>query len=221
MNKQNTLPTIADLYSDNIEQVQQIEAYTLLLNKPPKDSWVKEHPYIRGYKYLPIDKVEYLLRCIFKQYKIEVTEQGTSFNGVYVTVRVHYVHPVTGEWLYHDGIGAAQLQTAKGKSPADLANINNGALSMAFPLAKTVAIKDACDHFGDLFGANLNRRDTIAYTADASIMQAVVMDWAEIAELFELKKDMIPANEYPSILRIIETKETTSKQKLIKYLQAL
>ena len=92
---------------------------------------------------------------------------------------------------------------------------------MAFPLAKTVAIKDACDHFGDLFGANLNRRDTIAYTADASIMQAVVMDWAEITELFELKKDMIPANEYPNIIRIIETKETTSKQKLIKYLQAL
>ena len=56
MNK-NTLPTLADLYNDNIEQVQQIEAYTLLLNKPPKGSWVKEHPYIKGYRYLPIDKV--------------------------------------------------------------------------------------------------------------------------------------------------------------------
>jgi len=89
---------------------------------------------------------------------------------VWVTVRIHYKNPITQEWLFHDGIGAAQLQTAKGTSPADLANVNNGALSMAFPIAKTVAIKDACDHFGTLFGSNLNRKDTINYGADASLI---------------------------------------------------
>ena len=58
MSKPNTLPTIADLYSDNIEQVARIEELTVLLNKAPKADWVKEHPYIKGYKYLPIDNYE-------------------------------------------------------------------------------------------------------------------------------------------------------------------
>ena len=70
---------------------------------------------------------------------------------------------------FHDGIGAMQIQTKKGASPADLSNINNGALSMAYPAAKTVAIKDACDHFGNLFGADLNRKDTINYSVDLTL----------------------------------------------------
>jgi hypothetical protein len=71
-----------------------------------------------------------------------------------------------------DGIGAAQLQTSKGTSPADLANINNGALSMAFPIAKTLAVKDAADTFGSIFGANLNRKDVQAYQSDSNIASA-------------------------------------------------
>jgi len=84
---------------------------------------------------------------------------------------LHYLHPLYNEWEFHDGIGAAQLQTAKGTSPADLANINNGALSMAFPIAKTVAIKDAADHFGKLFGSDLNRKDVIAYNIDLTLIE--------------------------------------------------
>ena len=43
------------------------------------------------------------------------------------------------------------------------------ALSMAFPMAKTIAIKDACDHFGNLFGADLNRKDVITYDVDLTL----------------------------------------------------
>jgi hypothetical protein len=142
-----------------------------LLNQQPPESWVKEHPYIKNYKYLPIDKTEHLLRKIFKEYRIEITGQGVAFNGVWVTVRVHFVSPVSGEWSYHDGIGASQLQTKKDTSPADLMNINNGALQMAFPNAKTIAIKDACDMFGSLFGANLNRRDVLEYKMDENLFK--------------------------------------------------
>jgi len=141
------------------------------MNQPPNPSWVKVHPFIRDYKYLPIERIEFLLKTIFKSYKIEVLREGTSFNGVYVVVRVHYLHPLTGLWEFHDGIGASQLQTAKGTSPADLNNINNGALSMAFPNAKTIAIKDACDHFGNLFGADLNRKDVISYDLDLTLIE--------------------------------------------------
>lgn len=162
------LPTIQELY-DNTDLAIKHDDLAVLLNQNPPQSWVKKHPYIKDHLYLPIDKVEWLLRRIFKQYRIEITGQGVAFNGVWVTVRVHYKHPVTNEWEYHDGIGAMQLQTAKGTSPADLANINNGALSMAFPICKTLAIKDACDMFGSAFGANLNRRDVIPYSQDEKL----------------------------------------------------
>jgi hypothetical protein len=172
MNEKNQLPTLAELTHD-VELSYKNDAFNLLLSQHPPLSWVKKHPYIRDYNYLPIDKVEHLLKKIFKQYKIEITNQGTAFNGVWVTVRVHYLNPTNNEWSYHDGIGACQLQTKKDTSPADLANINNGALQMAYPIAKTIAIKDATDMFGNLFGANLNRRDTIEFKVDADTLNFI------------------------------------------------
>jgi hypothetical protein len=163
------LPKIQDIYTDKLS-IQKDDIFVTLMNQPPQLNWVKEHPFIKGYKYLPIERVEYLLKTIFKRYRIEITNQGQSFNGVWVSVRVHYLHPISGEWDFHDGIGASQLQTAKGTSATDLANINNGALSMAFPMAKTIAIKDACDHFGKLFGADLNRKDVINYEIDLTLI---------------------------------------------------
>lgn len=114
--------------SDSLSEAFANDSLNAILSSQPKAEWVKEHPFIKNHKYLPIDKVEYLLRRIFKAYKIEITGQGTAFNGVWVTVRVHYLNPATGDWSFHDGIGASQLQTAKGTSAADLANINNGAI---------------------------------------------------------------------------------------------
>ncbi len=189
------VPTVAELFADNLEEAFKAEGLNVLLNQEPKKEWVKIHPYIKGHNYLPIDKVEYLLKKIFKKYRIEITGQGTAFNGVWVTVRVHYLNPVSNEMDFHDGIGACQLQTAKGTSPADLANINNGALSMAFPIAKTLAVKDACDHFGKLFGSDLNRRDTIPFEADTRLqppnhekdrLTAMIKDCKNAKELKEL-----------------------------------
>lgn len=167
-NTPTKVPTLAELTQD-VEVAWKNDQLNLLLNQSPPKDWVKKHPFIKDYNYLPIDKVEHLLRKIFKEYRIEITNQGTAFNGVWVTVRVHFKSPVGGKWLYYDGIGAAQLQVKQGSSPADLASINNGALSMAFPIAKTVAIKDACDHFGSLFGANLNRKDIVQFKPDNNL----------------------------------------------------
>lgn len=182
------LPKINDIYTDKIS-TQKSDVFVTLMNQPPKLEWVKEHPIIQGYKYLPIERIEYLLKTILKSYKIEITGQGQSFNGVWVTVRIHYLHPVTNEWLFHDGIGASQLQTAKGTSPTDLQNIKNGALSMAFPVAKTIAIKDACDHFGKLFGADLNRKDVINYELDLTLIDLTPEhpNWDKVKEAIKSK----------------------------------
>lgn len=177
-----SLPTLAELFDENIEIVGRNEALNKILSAPPPAKWIKFHPFIKDndgnltHRYLPIDKVEFLLRRIFKEYAIEVLREGTAFNAVFVVVRVHYLDPATGKMRYHDGIGACQLQTKKGTSPADLVNINNGAVSMAFPIAKTLAVKDACDHFGDLFGANLNRKDTIPFQEDKETIEKYKTD---------------------------------------------
>jgi hypothetical protein len=169
--KQN-LPTLADLYN-GVDTYQKTDQFNYLMNENPPEKWVKVHPYIANYKYLPIDKVEYLLRKIFKQYKIEVLSHTMLLNSVSVHVRVHYVHPITGEWQYHDGVGAQEVQTSKGSGhlKLDMSNINKGAIMMALPIAKTIAIKDACDHFGRLFGSDLNRKDLAANSMDKNLQE--------------------------------------------------
>jgi hypothetical protein len=213
----SNLPTIQELHEENALVSYKNDQLNLLLNQEPKKEWVKEHPFVKGHKYIPIDKVEFMLRKIFKKYSIEITNQGTSFNGVWVTVRVHYFHPTEATMMYHDGIGAVQLQTAKGTSPADLANINNGALSMAYPIAKTLAIKDACDHFGKLFGCDLNRKDTMAFKIDVTPEDLK----EQLIELFNLKRDMMPTDEILNTLRVIENNEVKSFNKQFEYLKNL
>jgi hypothetical protein len=213
----SNLPTIQELHEENALVSYKNDQLNLLLNQEPKKEWVKEHPFVKGHKYIPIDKVEFMLRKIFKKYSIEITNQGTSFNGVWVTVRVHYFHPTEATMMYHDGIGAVQLQTAKGTSPADLANINNGALSMAYPIAKTLAIKDACDHFGKLFGCDLNRKDTMAFKIDVTPEDLK----EQLIQLFELKRDIMPKDEIENTSRVIMTNNVKSFDKQIKYLSSL
>ena len=212
------LPTIGELTGD-IELAFKNDQLNLLLNQEPPAKWIKEHPFIKGHKYIPIDKVELMLKRIFKRYRIEITGQGIAFNGVWVTVRLHYQNPIDGVWDYHDGIGAMQLQTKAGTSPADLININNGAVSMAFPIAKTLAIKDAADMFGKLFGADLNRKDTLNYTTDKSLNKDEQLE--ELKELYDLKKENVSPDEQINIERIIEKKEVRSYKKAINILSKL
>lgn len=182
----SNLPKIQDLYNDRGLAKAQ-DTFVTLLNQPPKAEWIKVHPFIKGYKYLPIERVEFLLKTIFKQYRIEVTGQGTAFNGVWVTVRVHYKDPISGEWSFHDGIGASQIQTKKGASAADMANINNNAVGLAFPMAKTEALKNACKSFGKLFGSDLNKADDIAYTFDLTLIDLDELhpNWEKVVKAVE------------------------------------
>jgi len=212
--REDLLPTIAQI--TNLERVAETDKLTELLNSEPPTIWIKKNKYAGNSLYLPIDKIEYLLKTLIKRYKIEVTGQGTAFNGVWVTVRVHYVDMITGEWMYHDGIGSEAIQTKSGTSPSDLINITQGAISIAFPKAKTAAIKDACHHFGRLFGSDLNRESP----EDLYEVPEVISD-EDMSDLFELKKDVIPAKFFPNAERIVTAKETASYPKLHKYLMEL
>jgi hypothetical protein len=131
------------------------------------------------------------------------------------------LNPATNEMMYHDGVGAQELQTQAGTGnlKLDMSNVNRGAVTMALPIAKSVAIKDACDHFGDLFGANLNRKDTIQFFGDSQLLATIGID--ELTELFELKRNVISSNDLPNYERIINNQETDKYKFLYNQLKSI
>jgi hypothetical protein len=160
---ENNLPTLAELHHD-VSLAFKNDQLNLLLNQPTPDKWVKDHPFAKGVKYLPIDKVELLLTRIFQEWKCEVISYNQLFNSVSVQIRLHYKNPLTGDWSYQDGLGAVGIQTNAGSSASDLSAIKQDAVMKALPAAESYALKDAAEKLGDLFGRNLNRKDVVAFS---------------------------------------------------------
>ncbi len=212
-----TKVTITNLFNGTLQTAVPLEQLNVILDNPPPAKWIKTHPFIKEHKYLPIDKVEYLLRKCFKKFQIEVIETKQLFNAVMVRVRVHYFNPATNEMMYHDGVGAWDLQTKSQSGPLklDLSNINTGAVPMATGIAKSIAIKDACDHFGSLFGANLNRKDVNQFTGDNDLL----VTYEDLVSLYEIKKGLIADTKDAE--RIINNKETRNYSKLFNQLKEI
>lgn len=214
------LPILSDLYkADDIATLFKTDQFNLLMNQAPEPKWVLENKFAGNSKYIPIGILETLLQRIFKEFRVEVMREGTMFNSVYVTIRLHYLHPISGEWGFHDGVGSAQIQTKSGASPADLANINNNAVMMALPMAKSYAIKDACDHFGKLFGRDLNRKDTMGFGVDKNL--DTDSKYTEILALYNEKIDFIPADSFDAITKVVNDKKVKEYDRTIDFLKKL
>lgn len=214
------LPVLSELYDvSNVDVLFKKDQFNLLMNQQPEQKWILTNAYAGNSKYIPIGIKETLLQRIFKEFRIEILREGTMFNAVYVTIRLHYLHPVTGEWSYHDGTGADQVQTKSGASAADLSSISNNAVAMSLPKAVSFAISDATDHLGKLFGRDLNRKETMNFGVDKNLDPDA--KYSELLELFELLKDIIPANEFDNVRNVVEGKIKTSYDKIIKYLKTL
>lgn len=141
----------------------KVDKYLAVVNQSPPADMVKDHPMARGVKYLPIEHVESTMDTIFQQWRVEVLREGQLMNSVYTAVRVHFLHPVTNEWTYQDGLGAVAVQTTKGAKASDLTEIVSDAVMKALPASKSYAIKDAVELIGNVFGRNLNRRDALPF----------------------------------------------------------
>jgi hypothetical protein len=158
------LPSLTELYKD-VQLVSQQNDLNILLNHSPKAEWVKEHPMATGVKYIPISIIEYLLTSIFVKWRVEVKETKVIANAIQVTIRLHVQDPISGEWDWQDGIGAAPIQTKKGASATDFTQVLTDAVVKAAPAAESYAVKDAAEKFGRLFGKDLNRKEFLPYTA--------------------------------------------------------
>jgi hypothetical protein len=209
----SNLPTLADLNKD-VQAAFKNDQFNLLLNQQPPQTWIKVNKFANNAKYLPIEKVEFLLTRIFQEWRIEVLDYKQLFNSISCHIRLHYKNPVTGEWSYHDGVGAADVQVKSGSSAADLQNINRNAVGMALPIAKSYAIKDASHHLGKLFGKDLNRTDAIEFSGAYDSP-----DLDSICKLFEEVKHKLTIQELDNAERIINNKEQNSYKKLFNHLK--
>ena len=164
------LPTLQDLRSD-IELKADQNALNVLLNAEPPKEWIKEHPMFKKVRYLPIERVEYLLTRIFLKWNVEVKAVQVIANSIVTTIRLYYQDTMSDQMLWQDGIGAAPLQTDKGAGAVDFNAIKSDAVMKAAPAAESYAIKDAAEKIGKLFGKDLNRADKIMYDSLLDLVQ--------------------------------------------------
>ena len=156
------IPSLTDLYNDTA-LVDKQNQLNIILNAEPKKEWVKDHPFVKNLKYLPIERVEYLLTMIFTKWRVEVKEVKILANSIVTTVRVYVQDPITGEWDWQDGIGAMPIQVQKGSGATEFDKMNSSAVQIGSPASESFAIKDACEKFGRIFGKDLNRKDNVSY----------------------------------------------------------
>ena len=156
------LPALNDLYQDQELAIKNNDL-NILLNCPPDKKWIKEHPIISGLKYIPIERVEWLLTTIFTKWWVEILDSKLMGNSISVTIRLFVLDPIEGVIMHQDGIGACALQTDKGAGAIEFNKLKAGAVMMAAPAAESYALKDAAEKFGKLFGKDISRKSQVSY----------------------------------------------------------
>lgn len=161
------LPKLTDLYSDREGMIKTTQL-NAILNADPKPEWIKNYPMATGVRYIPIERVEFLLTAIFGKWRVEILNTQLLANSIIVTVRLFVRNPLNQiEWDYQDGIGAVPIQIDKDAGATDFTKMKSNAIKLGAPNAESEAIKDAAQKFGKIFGKDLNRKDMIAYQATA------------------------------------------------------
>ena len=163
------LPAIQDLYDGDLDLKRDVNDLNILLNQPPAEKWLKKHPISSGVRYLPIERVEWLLTRIFLEWRVEVKQIQVIANSCVVTIRLFYRDVLTNEMLWQDGIGAAPIQTDKGAGATDFNKVKSDGVMKSAPAAESYAVKDAAEKIGKLFGKDLNRADQLLYDTLANL----------------------------------------------------
>jgi hypothetical protein len=190
-------PTLPELLKDK-ELSTKTAAINSLLNEQPPSDWLKTHPTASGVKYLPIERVEWLLSRIYGQWRVEIKETKIIANSMMTIVRLHYFDPyISGQWQWQDGVGAAPLQTDKGAGAIEFDKIKNDAVMKAAPASESFAIKDAAEKLGKIFGKDINRKSYMDY----NFMAAPSIKDEPTPEIYEQIKAATTADELGAIYK--------------------
>ncbi len=227
--------TASELYeNDSLSTIFRQSALSDILNSEPKKEWIKAHPTAKlkiidengneksiPLPYIPISRVEWLLKNIFIKYRIEVKDTKLIGNSVSVTVRVYYFDHILNEWDWQDGLGACPLQTDKGAGAVDFSALKSSAVQIAAPAAESYAIKDACEKIGNIFGANIARNYNADYESIAQRYQQEVITADTLNARYEAVSDKLSVTVAENIRRIIDNNETTSFKKAMREMENL
>jgi hypothetical protein len=203
----SALPTLNDLIAGATSREEN--QLTYLLNQEPPAAWIKDQ---QGVKYLPIDKVEFMLTKIFGGFKVEVMDVQLIVNSVMVRVRVHVRNPLTGEQMWQDGVGAWPIQVDSGCKASDITAIKSRGVMMAAPAAESLAVKDAAEKWGKIFGRDVAKKESTAYDSILRIDKLMLMD------LYEQVKEALTDEDKTRCEQVIADNEEVSFGKMYKFL---
>jgi len=115
-----------------------------VLSWSPKQEWVEKLEELNGYRYIPIDKIEWLLTRLFTKYSLKITHVVSDDKRCIVAVELSYL--IGDTWHIRAGVGCCDVS-------------GQHTSATAFPTAKSIAVRDAAEMIGNIFGANLNRKN--------------------------------------------------------------
>ncbi len=231
------LPKLDDLYAD-VELASKFNDLNKVTNARPKAEWIRFHPLakktvtINGQKqdvpieYLPVERVEYLLTSIYTKWRKEIKSVQVIANSIVVTMRLWVLDPITGEWDWQEGVGAAPIRVNKGAKATDFGEVQSSSVQTGAPAAESYALKDAAEGFGKIFGKDLNRKDEINYEPmqeskftnsknDIPDELKMVIEFADdiprLTELFNANKEF---HSNPEFMRILTARKAEIKKEL-------
>lgn len=190
MNQERKLPSLQQIIDGQVSINEKYKGINVLLNQPPPPVWIKKNKFAGDSEYLPIDKIEYLLTSIYQDWFVKIKNVQIIGNSVVVVLTL-FVKPIIDElqeaidkstehertellklkysrkkedWYDHqDGTGAAAIQVEAGEKASAFDKIKAYGVAIAAPKAESVAIGDAADKLGRIFGKDLNRKDQVSY----------------------------------------------------------
>jgi hypothetical protein len=190
MTQERKLPSLQQIIDGQVSINDKYKGINVLLNQPPPAAWIKKNKFAGDSEYLPIDKLEYLLTSIYQDWFVKIKNVQLIGNSVEVTLTL-FVKPIIDElqeaidtsegdlktellkikhtrkredwYLSQDGTGAAAIQVDAGEKASAFDKIKTYGVAIAAPKAESVAIGDAADKLGRIFGKDLNRKDQVSY----------------------------------------------------------
>lgn len=135
--------------------IDQIEAYKVGLSGSKKGD------------YIPKSGIEKTLEHVYGEFYIETVSTTIMQNIIIKDVRLHLVHPVTGEKFFMDGTAGAAIGNDKKN---ELILCPNDARNKP-TIVRTMAIKNAAESLGRIFGRDLNDNKGFSNKADSNIIE--------------------------------------------------
>jgi hypothetical protein len=180
--EQNQLPALQKEVNAEIQSQEQAEKkhlirlqnYSKLNNQKVEEGKLKEHPFVRGTRYLPISYMEMALdRIYFGLWSTENFRWEVAMNEIVASMDVKVFHPVQKAWISRTG--AAALKVMTDKIPEEMAStmskqdmnkwhLNtenkkpNALEAGGFAKLKAECFKNAVQSLGKYFGRDANRK---------------------------------------------------------------